>query len=273
MLLSYHHATAWQWVFLSLLISMCSGMVAVVCVSVQFGRPSFSAQLIRSKICEGLVFSASSSAANVYNDIDKAMLVHFGMNAANGIYTMAYRAVDMMMVPISSIHIAAFPLFFQKGKAGPQAAEDFGRRILRYTAPISILVAVILWSAAPLIPGLLGDGFRESVQALRIVCFLPVFRSLHLAAGDALTGSGQQSTRLCTQLVVAAANFAANIYMIPAFGWRGAAWSSLLSDGLLGGLNWTVLIASRERATWMTSESLKRQIAAGVSFWTRHRKV
>ena len=43
---------------------------------------------------------------------------------------------------------------------------------------------------APLIPLLVGRGFAESVSALRWLCLIPVFRSIHGATGSVLTGAG-----------------------------------------------------------------------------------
>jgi glycosyltransferase involved in cell wall biosynthesis len=43
------------------------------------------------------------------------------------------------------------------------------------------------------------------------------------------------------QLAIAAFNFLLNLWLIPRFGWKGAAWASLMSDGALGLMNWLVL--------------------------------
>ena len=47
--------------------------------------------------------------ACAYNDLDKTMLSHYGMSAANGIYTMAYRVIDLASMPVSSMEDAAEP--------------------------------------------------------------------------------------------------------------------------------------------------------------------
>jgi len=44
---------------------------------------------------EGIGYSFASSTTSIYNDIDKTMLSHYGMNFANGVYTMAYRIIDI----------------------------------------------------------------------------------------------------------------------------------------------------------------------------------
>ena len=94
---------------------------------------------------------------------------------------------------------------------------------------------------APLIPLLVGRGFAESVSALRWLCLIPVFRSIHGATGSVLTGAGLQRYRSVTQIIAAVGNFGLNLWLIPSHGWLGAAWASLVTDGGLGVMNSIVL--------------------------------
>ena len=74
------------------------------------------------------------------------------------------------------------------------------------------------------------------------LCLLPFFRSFQWSAGDALTGAGHQNARLRNQALAAVLNFGENLYLIPHYGWRGAAWSSLATDAMIAALNWIVLL-------------------------------
>jgi O-antigen/teichoic acid export membrane protein len=106
-----------------------------------------------------------------------------------------------------------------------------------------------MFFAAPVIPHIVGASFTKSVSALQWLCLLPVFRSLHLGAGDTLTGAGYQRYRTVAQIGAAALNFALNLWLIPAYSWHGAAWASLLTDGSLAAGNWIILgwLIRRER--------------------------
>jgi O-antigen/teichoic acid export membrane protein len=242
-----HHATAEQWVVATLAVSFAVVFAALVLVTRCYGKPALSFRLLRQRSGEGAVFAVSDSATGIYNNFDKAMLGHYGMNAANGIYTMAYRVVDVCTVPMFAIHAAAFPRFFRKGISGVQETTAYALRILKRTGPMALLLAVALALAAPVIPHLVGKSFTDSVLALRWLCLLPLFRSFQYSAGDALTGAGHQKLRLGAQTTAAVFNFGLNLYLIPHYGWLGAAWSSLATDGLLGISNWTVLLAVRSR--------------------------
>jgi O-antigen/teichoic acid export membrane protein len=88
---------------------------------------------------------------------------------------------------------------------------------------------------------MVGHGFAQSVSALRWLCLIPVFRSVHQMTGSALLGAGLQWHRTAAQMAAAAFNFCLNLYLIPRYGWHGAAWSSLATDGALGVTNWLML--------------------------------
>jgi O-antigen/teichoic acid export membrane protein len=241
MLLVLHHATAGQWVIASMVVSGIAAIAAVVMVTIDFGWPKIEPRLFLKRGAEGAEYALSASTGCAYNDLDKAMLSHFGMSAANGIYTMAYRAIDLATMPASSMEAAAEPRMFQLGATSLQQAANFGRRVLNRSVLISAVVAVGMFVLAPLIPLLVGRGFAESVSALRWLCLIPVFRSIHGATGTVLTGAGLQRYRSVTQIIAAAGNFGLNLWLIPAHGWLGAAWASLITDGGLGVMNSLVL--------------------------------
>jgi O-antigen/teichoic acid export membrane protein len=241
MVLALHHATVRQWVIASLCVSACSAAATLALVTARLGWPKFSLRLLRERTLEGIGFSFAASTTSAYNDLDKAMLSRYGMLAANGIYSMAYRVVDMSCAPIRAVQAAAFPRFCQTGQDGARSAIGLTRKVVGKTLPFGLLAAAAMFLLAPVLPWIAGRSFANSVSALRWLCLLPVFRSLHLGAGDTLTGAGYQRYRTGAQLYAATLNVALNLWLIPAWSWRGAAWASLLSDGSLAAVNWILL--------------------------------
>jgi O-antigen/teichoic acid export membrane protein len=241
MLLVLHRATAGQWVWASMVVSAIAAIAALTMVTVKFGWPQIVPRLFLKRGAEGAEYALAASTGSAYNDLDKTMLSHYGMSAANGIYTMAYRAIDLATMPAASMELAAEPRLFQLGANSLKEAAIFGRRLLKRSVLTSIAVSVALFLLAPLTPLVLGKGFTESVSALRWLCLIPVFRSIHGVTGGVLTGAGFQRYRSVTQIVAAVGNFGLNLWLIPTHGWLGAAWASLLTDGGLGLMNWVVL--------------------------------
>jgi O-antigen/teichoic acid export membrane protein len=242
MLTIFGHATALQWAVASVVISMLVAAAAIWAVTRDYGLPSFSPRLLLQRAGEGFVFAISGSTTSVYNDIDKVMLSHYGMLQANGIYSMAYRVVNIGTMPILSLVGAAFPRFFQAGVNGAGAVLPMARTLLKRTLVPGVLVVIGMFVFAPILPHLAGDSYQEAVSALKWLCLIPIFRCFNLSAGDALSGSGDQKFRLGCQSTAAIGNFLLNLYLIPRYSWHGAAWASLLTDGALGTMNWVALL-------------------------------
>ena len=247
MLVILGRASAFQWAIASLAVSAISTCFAVAIVTRFFGLPSFSLSLLKKRLGEGFVFAVSGSTTAVYNDIDKVVLSHFGMEQANGIYSMAYRMVNIGAMPVLSIVGAAFPRFFREGVNGIAATLPMARQLLRRTAWLSLGISVAMFVCAPIIPHLVGKSYAESVSALRWLCLIPFFRSFHLSAGDAIAGAGHQKFRLVSQSIAAIGNLLLNLYLVPWYSWHGAAWASLGTDGALGVMNWLALILLSKR--------------------------
>ena len=247
MLAWFHHASAWQWAVASLLVSALGVAVALLIVTVRFGLPKFLPRLLWNRAGEGLVFAVSNSTTSMYNDIDKAMMGHFGMNIANGVYSVAYRIINIAAMPVASIHSAAFPRFFKEGVKGVSATQMLARKILNRTSLLGFAATVTLFLLAPVIPYFVGPSFTPSVAALRWLCLIPFLRCFHRSAGDAMTGAGYQNIRLITQVIASGFNFSINLFLIPKYSWLGAAWASLLTDGGLALMNWACLLLLKQR--------------------------
>lgn len=235
------HVAVNVWAFWQMCVSIAAAVMAVCLVFSRYGSPIWQPGLFRKHALEAATFAFSCSTTSAYNDIDKTMLSHYGMNSANGIYTMAYRVINIAAMPIRSIQSAALPRYCRIGEESIRKAMDYAVRIAKRTSLLGVGTALLLWFAAPLMPILAGKGFAETITAIRLLCLLPFFRALHYSAGDAISGAGYQSHRFTAQLIAAAGNFGVNLWIIPRYGWVGAAWSSLATDGALAVMNWTLL--------------------------------
>jgi O-antigen/teichoic acid export membrane protein len=245
----WHHAQVTNWAVVSMSISAAGSIFVILLVTHVLGWPQWSPSLLRKHTSEGMLFSSSATTSSIFNDIDKVLLGHYGMNVANGIYSMAYRAVDTGTIVIRSIHNSTFPEFCRLGAIGIDATRTFAQKLLGKTFWISLAISGALFVAAPLIPVFAGKSFESSVGALRWLCILPVLRSFHLSAGDALSGAGFQRCRFLYELAAAAGNLSVNLIIIPLYSWKGAAIVSLATDGGLALAAWLTVNAVVARAS------------------------
>jgi len=89
-------------------------------------------------------------------------------------------------------------------------------------------------------------------------------RVIHFFLSDALAGAGHQGLKASIQIGVAVFNVLINLWIIPAYSWRGAAWSSIASDALLAcALGALVLTLSRRSRGGMSdAEALEARVEA-----------
>lgn len=227
-----HRVTLFMWTWAYFLATAMSTTYAVYRAHNQWGRPCFSFASLREDVCEGIFFSIGTAAATIYNDIDKVMLGKVSF-AAVGVYAAAYRIIDVSMTPVRAMVSAAYPRFFPLGVDGIRPTYTYARTQIGRACVYSLILGPALWFGAPLLPRIVGASYVEAVPALRWLALLPFLRSIHSFLADSLSGAGLQGLRSAIQVGVALVNFGLNLIILPKYGWLGAAWTSLASDGLL----------------------------------------
>jgi O-antigen/teichoic acid export membrane protein len=166
------------------------------------------------------------------------MLVRLSGLQAAGIYGAAYRIIDAAFAPAGALVYAAYARFFHHGANGIGEGLRFARKLLAYSIPYGLLTMTVLMLAAPVLPKLLGSDFTASSAALLWLSPLVLFKCIHYFFADCLSGAGFQGIRAAIQLIVAGGNVGLNLWLIPAYSWKGAAWASLASDGLFATAVW-----------------------------------
>lgn len=207
----------------------------------------------RSQWREGLLFAVSFASQSVYNDIDKTMLARLGTLEATGIYSAAYRLVDMAMVPMKALLAANYTRFFREGAHGLPGAVGHSRRLATPGLGYCLVASAALVAGADLVPIVLGEAYEPAVAALRGLALLPLLKGVHYLAADALTGAGQQGARSVVQIGVAVLNLGLNAWLIPLFSWRGAVAASLVCDLVLGACLWSLVAVRLRRGTRRTA--------------------
>jgi O-antigen/teichoic acid export membrane protein len=248
LLLTTHRGTAFEWAWVSLVVSCLTAIMSVWMVARHVNSIRFSLQLFRLRALEGFGFAFAASTNALYNDVDKTLLSHYRLDEANGIYTTAYRLVDMATTPIWSLYQAALPRMFREGSNNAHGTIRIARKLLLSGFGLGATASAVCWISAPVLPLLVGRSFIGSVAAIRWLALLPVFRAFALSAGAGLTTTNRQSTRTVIQIVAAVFNFGTNLYLIPKYSWLGAAWSSLATDALLGAGNWAAYLYAHKSA-------------------------
>jgi len=222
-------------------------------VSRIIGKPRFVWRSITSELREGFYFSASQTSQTVYNDIDKTMLARLGTLTAAGVYGAAYRLIDVSFVPVSAALWSAYPHFFRAGARGISSSLAYAKPLMTRAVAYSGAIFLLIVLGSGIVPLILGPDYSATAAALRWLAILPVLKALHYFFSDTLTSAGYQGVRTAIQASVALLNVLLNLWIIPAYSWRGAAWSSIACDtALLAGVASAVLILAKARRAQAT---------------------
>lgn len=232
---------ALAWTFFYLISTAVSALLGVLLVHRDLGYPKLALSRLKPEITEGFYFSVSLSAQTIYNDIDKTMLARLSTLEATGIYAAAYRLIDVAFVPVRSLLAAAYAKFFQQGSTGIGGSINLAKRLTPIAGTYGASAGIGLFLFAPIVPYVLGHEYAGAVEALRWLAPLPFLKAMHYFAADTLTGAGFQGVRSIVQVIVAVFNVLVNLWLIPLYSWKGAAWSSLASDGILMLSLWLVV--------------------------------
>lgn len=207
--------------------------VCIVVVALRLGRPRLNSAALRDGLREGWAFSLGIASKTAYSDIDKVMLVRLASATAAGVYSAAYRVLTLALVPVQALIFSSNTRLFREGERGGHAVLDFVRRTTPLVALYGICVGGILFLAGGLLPIVFGPSFAESAQVIRWLSLMPLIQGIHCLFGDALMGAGRQGPRSAMQLLIAAANVVMNLFLIPRWGWRGAAVATVAAESFL----------------------------------------
>ena len=219
-----------HWAYLYLLSAIITGTVGIIWVSKILGKPQFAPKTIPTMVNRGIYFSIGESAYNINSHIDKTMLASMATLQATGIYGAAYRLIEVGSIPIYAVLSASYPRFFQQGAQGIRGCLSLVKRLLPFVAIYSIFVLLGFLIFAPWITYILGDEYQNAISAVRWLTPIPIIGSLQLLLADSLTGAGFQKVRSAIQVTTALGNVGLNLWLIPLYSWRGAAWATLGSD-------------------------------------------
>jgi O-antigen/teichoic acid export membrane protein len=254
-----HHPTALSWGVVYLCSSFIGATFGVAWVSAALGKPGIGLWRIPGELAEGFYWAVGLSAQSIYNDIDKTMLTRLSTLDAVGIYAAAYRLIDAAFIPLRSVLYAAFARFFKHGASGIVGSTRYARKLMPRTGGYGLLSCLVLIIFAPLVPRFLGSEYTIAVEAVRWLAPIVLFRSLHYFFGDALSGAGHQLLRTIMHVAVAVLNVVLNLWLIPIYSWRGAAWASLASDGSL-------MLGMCLAATWLVWRETRQLVLATEEF-------
>jgi O-antigen/teichoic acid export membrane protein len=188
----------------------------------------------------GAGYAGTSVATTIQEDGDKTLMIRYETELVAGKYAISYRMLQLAMVPLTALWFATHRSFLIDSE---RVHNEHLRRAIKYSLPAqaySFVVAIVLFFGGGLIESILQvEGSAEICRWLGLV--MPIRATTELAL-NALVGLGRTGYRAAVMIGVAVANVACNVVLIPRYSWKGAVFSTIISDGLAVVLSWGMLL-------------------------------
>ncbi|HEY3078300.1 MAG TPA: oligosaccharide flippase family protein [Chloroflexota bacterium] len=186
----------------------------------------------RSMLGPALPLMLNHLLATLFFRIDVLLLQALRGEVELGYYATAYKFVDGLGIIPSAFTFAVFPLLSRLAAAQPDAMRRAYAMSLKLLVSLSVPLALLVTALAyPLVLLLGGRAYLpDAAIALQLlIWFLPLSFANGLTQ-YAIVAAGHQRAIVGAFALAVAFNVAANLLALPAYGYRGAAVVTVLSE-------------------------------------------
>lgn len=195
----------------------------------------FDYQLAKKIIYKSLPVGLISVLALLYFKIDTLILSIFKGSSEVGIYSLAYKIIENLLVLWGFYIATVYPIISKfLGEKRYQRVEFLLKNSIFLAIFFSFLLIILGWILAPLVVKILGGiGFERSIFALRILLLgLPLFFLNNLFYHTLLAREELFSVLLAalSSLVI---NLILNLILIPKWGYLAASFNTVVTEAFL----------------------------------------
>jgi len=197
---------------------------------------NINGDILKKIFLEALPTGALLFIFGIYNRLDIVLLQIIKGSEAVGIYGLAYKVHDNLILGAAYLATALFPVLSScVGKEGLR-----NRLVLIYRKSFDVLflvgasLAVIFFVFAPFVIAVIGGpSFSGSVPALRILVFATFIAYFNHLTGYTLIALGKQKVSLAVAIIALVWNIGLNLILIPRYSYLAAAGVTIATEGLV----------------------------------------
>jgi O-antigen/teichoic acid export membrane protein len=146
-------------------------------------------------------------------------------SSATGSFQVAVQVVSVaLLIP----QAASLVLYGEVARLGPDGAWPSNRRVLVWLSALMVAVSALAALLAPhVIPRLFGEDFSDAVPVFQILAFALVGQTFSAVMAPQWIGRGLFWQASAVTVALGLANVVASIFLVDAYGMKGAAYSLL----------------------------------------------
>jgi O-antigen/teichoic acid export membrane protein len=215
-------------------------------------------------------FAMAELVFQFYARADVILVLWIVGEAAAGIYASAFKFVEVGLVPLFFLGLAAYPGLSRLAERDGDLTGAY-EHLLRNSLFVAGVVSWGLIFVVPSVVGpILGGRFLSVGPLVRIMSILPVLMAVEIASSRVLLATHRPVQRVIRQAWATGINVVLNILLIPRFGSIAAAYTAivglLVADGLyLHATRNPRVIGATWACTGMFLIPVLTAIAAGVA--------
>lgn len=169
----------------------------------------------------------------IYFKLDQVMLSYFKGPEAVGIFGLSYKIIENIIFLPAMIMGLITPILSKNF----HLKQNFNRifnKIIKYFSIISLFIIIALFYFSDLFINILApDSFNDSIVVVKILSLALFFIFLGSASGAVILVAKKQKSSVPIYIAGAIINMVLNFYFIPRYSYFGAAWITVLTEGLV----------------------------------------
>ncbi|WP_169701584.1 oligosaccharide flippase family protein [Desulfobulbus propionicus] len=223
------------WGHLYALAAFITGTYTLVKVSFDFGLPQWTnCGKTFTQIHEGLLFALGGATLKLHADIDKTMIARLATLEGAGLYSAAYRIVEMATIPIMALMSIYQPRFFREAQEEHKNSSFIPWNIFPIPLCYVLLACPFIYIFSMWIPIILGNSFSTTVLAIKWLSFLPIISLPRIILQTKFFAYGFTKIAVLFFILGTMINIIINLLLIPSTGWKGAVIATYISESIIG---------------------------------------
>lgn len=182
-------------------------------------------------LAQGWPMLLSGLAVMAYMRLDQVMIASIAGDKALGHFSAALKLAEAWYFIPQAITVAVFPVMIREFERNAVAFEAIVQKLYDVMLWLGLTIAIIVSLLAErIIEVLYGSAYAEAAPILSIQIWSGIIASMSYVHGRWLLTQGLQAYSLIYTLSGALLNVSLNLYLIPNYGAKGAAWATLVAQ-------------------------------------------
>jgi O-antigen/teichoic acid export membrane protein len=211
-------------------------LLAPVLYQAKRARVSFAWRTVAGHLRGMFYLFLPSIAITVYTVLDKTMIgVMTQSPAQNGCYEEAMKMIRVLLHIVATLSIILLPRMaslYAQGEEKVIVAKVQQSLAFIYALTLP-MVCGLFFVAGPFVPWFLGPGYEGAIALVQVLSVLLFLIGLGRLLGTVLVAMGREDAYTRNILFGAGANFLLNLLLIPRYQALGAAWASVVAEGVV----------------------------------------